>query len=181
MRHSQKTRRLTSTKRIHHRVHSTRAPNRHDVIQNIRLHHHGPRALLHPRSQTGPIHENPSAIYVHGPNNRHRLGLYRASRSPGMGPRRRHRRHLHRASSQQIQLPWWPCLLQRLRHLGSHRPQRIFSPGSLYANLQYFWLAGILTPILFYVLARMFPACHSSTCPRHSSSVAAVRSRLPRH
>lgn len=36
-------------------------------------------------------------------------------------------------------------------------PQRIFSPGSLYANLQYFWLAGILTPILFYVLARMFP------------------------
>ncbi|MCJ1278809.1 hypothetical protein MMC21_006627 [Puttea exsequens] len=36
-------------------------------------------------------------------------------------------------------------------------PQRIFSPGSLYANLQFFWLAGILAPILFYVLARMFP------------------------
>jgi OPT family small oligopeptide transporter len=36
-------------------------------------------------------------------------------------------------------------------------PQRIFSAGSLYANLQWFWLAGILAPILFYLLARAFP------------------------
>ena len=36
-------------------------------------------------------------------------------------------------------------------------PQRIFSPGSIYANLQYFWLAGILLPVLIYIGARMFP------------------------
>jgi len=36
-------------------------------------------------------------------------------------------------------------------------PQRIFSVGSLYQNLQWFWLAGIISPILVYVLARMFP------------------------
>ena len=36
-------------------------------------------------------------------------------------------------------------------------PQHVFSPGSIYANLQWFWLAGILAPVLIYLLARMFP------------------------
>lgn len=36
-------------------------------------------------------------------------------------------------------------------------PQRIFSPGSIYSSLQYFWLAGALAPILAYFGARMFP------------------------
>ena len=36
-------------------------------------------------------------------------------------------------------------------------PQRIFSPGQLYVNLQYFWLAGVALPILIYIGARMFP------------------------
>lgn len=36
-------------------------------------------------------------------------------------------------------------------------PQRIFSPGSLYVGLQWFWLAGILFPIALYIGARMFP------------------------
>lgn len=36
-------------------------------------------------------------------------------------------------------------------------PQRIFSPGSIYANLQWFWMAGALAPVLFYALARAFP------------------------
>ena len=36
-------------------------------------------------------------------------------------------------------------------------PQRIFSPGSIYANLQWFWLAGAIAPVIFYALARAFP------------------------
>ncbi|CAD6583618.1 MAG: hypothetical protein ASARMPRED_001375 [Alectoria sarmentosa] len=36
-------------------------------------------------------------------------------------------------------------------------PQRIFSPGSIYANLQWFWMAGALAPVVFYLLARAFP------------------------
>ena len=36
-------------------------------------------------------------------------------------------------------------------------PQRIFSPGSVYANLNWFWLVGLLTPVLVYYGARMFP------------------------
>ncbi|MCJ1374262.1 hypothetical protein MMC20_005494 [Loxospora ochrophaea] len=36
-------------------------------------------------------------------------------------------------------------------------PQRIFSAGSIYHGLMYFFIAGLLAPPLFYVLARMFP------------------------
>lgn len=36
-------------------------------------------------------------------------------------------------------------------------PQRIFSNGALYQNLQYFWLAGAALPALIYLGARMFP------------------------
>lgn len=36
-------------------------------------------------------------------------------------------------------------------------PARIFSPGSLYVDLQWFWLAGALLPVTIYVLARQFP------------------------
>lgn len=36
-------------------------------------------------------------------------------------------------------------------------PQRIFSPGSLYANLNYFWIIGLITPVLVYYGARIFP------------------------
>ncbi|KAL9070772.1 MAG: hypothetical protein Q9157_005697 [Trypethelium eluteriae] len=37
-------------------------------------------------------------------------------------------------------------------------PQRIFSPGSIYANLQWYWLIGAILPIVFYTLAKRFPA-----------------------
>ncbi|EFW21593.1 hypothetical protein D8B26_001765 [Coccidioides posadasii str. Silveira] len=36
-------------------------------------------------------------------------------------------------------------------------PARIFSGKAMYAGLQYFWVAGALAPIFFYILARMFP------------------------
>lgn len=36
-------------------------------------------------------------------------------------------------------------------------PQRIFSPGAIYANLQWFWLAGVLLPLLVYAGARAWP------------------------
>ncbi|PYH43902.1 small oligopeptide transporter, OPT family [Aspergillus saccharolyticus JOP 1030-1] len=36
-------------------------------------------------------------------------------------------------------------------------PQRIFSPGQMYVNLQWFWLAGALLPVLIYIGARMYP------------------------
>lgn len=36
-------------------------------------------------------------------------------------------------------------------------PKRIFSTGAIYGGLQYFWLAGSLTPFLAYAGARMFP------------------------
>lgn len=33
----------------------------------------------------------------------------------------------------------------------------MFSPGAIYAKLQYFWLIGALLPVAFYLLARRFP------------------------
>ena len=36
-------------------------------------------------------------------------------------------------------------------------PQRIFSNGSFYGALQYFWLAGAIVPIILYLIARTFP------------------------
>lgn len=36
-------------------------------------------------------------------------------------------------------------------------PQRIFSNGAVYENLQYFWILGALLPVVFYLLARQFP------------------------
>jgi len=35
--------------------------------------------------------------------------------------------------------------------------QRIFSPGSIYSSLLWFWLVGALTPVAIYIGARMFP------------------------
>ncbi|EEP76496.1 OPT family small oligopeptide transporter [Uncinocarpus reesii 1704] len=36
-------------------------------------------------------------------------------------------------------------------------PRRIFSGKSIYAGLQYYWVAGALAPIVFYIIARIFP------------------------
>ncbi|PYI18067.1 small oligopeptide transporter [Aspergillus japonicus CBS 114.51] len=36
-------------------------------------------------------------------------------------------------------------------------PQRMFSPGQMYVNLQWFWLAGALLPVIVYLAARMWP------------------------
>jgi len=36
-------------------------------------------------------------------------------------------------------------------------PQRMFSGSGTYKNLQWFWLVGALTPVLFYFLAKKFP------------------------
>lgn len=40
---------------------------------------------------------------------------------------------------------------------GTIGPKRIFSPGALYANLQWFWLLGGIAPILTWILARRYP------------------------
>lgn len=40
---------------------------------------------------------------------------------------------------------------------GAIGPGRIFSPGSLYSSLLWFFLVGALTPVAIYVGARMFP------------------------
>ena len=36
-------------------------------------------------------------------------------------------------------------------------PQRIFSPGSIYSSLLYFWIVGAFTPVIIYFLALKFP------------------------
>lgn len=36
-------------------------------------------------------------------------------------------------------------------------PKRIFSPGQLYSQLNWFWLAGFVLPVAIYAGARMFP------------------------
>ncbi|KAK6206031.1 hypothetical protein LQW54_007970 [Pestalotiopsis sp. IQ-011] len=36
-------------------------------------------------------------------------------------------------------------------------PQRIFSGSAIYANLQYFWIAGALLPIIFWLIQRRYP------------------------
>ncbi|KAJ5957236.1 hypothetical protein N7501_011515 [Penicillium viridicatum] len=36
-------------------------------------------------------------------------------------------------------------------------PQRMFGPGAMYAQIQWFWLIGALLPVVFYVLIRVFP------------------------
>ncbi|KAI9935047.1 hypothetical protein ASPWEDRAFT_668502 [Aspergillus wentii DTO 134E9] len=40
---------------------------------------------------------------------------------------------------------------------GAIGPQRMFSVGQMYSGLMWFWLAGLLFPIVLYILARMFP------------------------
>jgi OPT family oligopeptide transporter len=40
---------------------------------------------------------------------------------------------------------------------GAIGPARIFSHGTTYANLQWFWLVGAATPILTWLLARRWP------------------------
>ena len=160
---------LTMTQRIHHWLHATRSSRRDDAVQDIRLHYHGPGTLLRPRPQTRPIHENPPPIHVHGPNDRHSLGLYRPSRRPRMGPRRRNRRHLHRTPSQQIQLSQRPRLFQRLRHLGPDR-----SPARLLPRKH------LRQPPV--VLARRHPRPHPNLPPRaHIPQNAVQISLRPPH
>jgi OPT family small oligopeptide transporter len=36
-------------------------------------------------------------------------------------------------------------------------PKRMFSGDATYKNLQYFWIVGALTPIIFYFIAKRFP------------------------
>lgn len=36
-------------------------------------------------------------------------------------------------------------------------PKHMFSPGAIYVNLQYFWIAGFITPIIVYFLATKWP------------------------
>lgn len=36
-------------------------------------------------------------------------------------------------------------------------PQRIFSPGSIYSQMNWFWLIGAVLPVIVYFLARAFP------------------------
>ncbi|KAF4541792.1 putative small oligopeptide opt family protein [Lasiodiplodia theobromae] len=40
---------------------------------------------------------------------------------------------------------------------GAIGPRRMFSGDATYAGLQWFWLIGAVTPVVFYVLARRFP------------------------
>lgn len=42
-------------------------------------------------------------------------------------------------------------------YLGVIGPQRMFGPGAMYAQIQWFWLIGALLPVVFYVLIRLFP------------------------
>lgn len=36
-------------------------------------------------------------------------------------------------------------------------PNRMFGPGAIYTNVQWFWLIGALLPVVFYVIIRVFP------------------------
>lgn len=40
---------------------------------------------------------------------------------------------------------------------GAIGPARIFSPGAIYGSLQYFWLIGAATPVIFWLIARKWP------------------------
>ncbi|KAK8061347.1 hypothetical protein PG994_007713 [Apiospora phragmitis] len=40
---------------------------------------------------------------------------------------------------------------------GAIGPARMFSPGALYANLQWFWLVGAVTPVITWFFARRYP------------------------
>lgn len=42
-------------------------------------------------------------------------------------------------------------------YLGVIGPQRMFGPGGMYVQIQWFWLIGALLPVVFYVLIRVFP------------------------
>ena len=42
-------------------------------------------------------------------------------------------------------------------HLGVIGPRRMFGPGGMYAQIQWFWLIGALLPVVFYILIRMRP------------------------
>jgi hypothetical protein len=42
-------------------------------------------------------------------------------------------------------------------YLGVIGPRRMFGPGAMYAQIQWFWLIGALLPAVFYVLIRVFP------------------------
>jgi hypothetical protein len=36
-------------------------------------------------------------------------------------------------------------------------PMRIFSGTGIYKNLQYFWIAGVLLPIIFWLIRKKYP------------------------
>ncbi|KAL4900777.1 hypothetical protein BDW74DRAFT_188029 [Aspergillus multicolor] len=38
---------------------------------------------------------------------------------------------------------------------GTIGPAKMFSPGQMYANLQWFWLAGFALPVIFFILAKL--------------------------
>ncbi|KAK8851665.1 small oligopeptide transporter [Apiospora arundinis] len=40
---------------------------------------------------------------------------------------------------------------------GAIGPARMFSPGAMYANLQWFWLLGAITPVITWFFARRYP------------------------
>lgn len=42
-------------------------------------------------------------------------------------------------------------------YVGVIGPQRMFGPGAMYSQIQWFWLIGALLPVVFYVLIRVFP------------------------
>jgi hypothetical protein len=41
--------------------------------------------------------------------------------------------------------------------IGAIGPNRMFGPGAIYTQFQWFWLIGALLPVAFYVLMRVFP------------------------
>src|SRR4051812_20604360 len=49
---------------IHHRLHASRSPHRHDDLQVLRLHRNGASPLLLARSQDGSLHESTSPHHV---------------------------------------------------------------------------------------------------------------------
>jgi OPT oligopeptide transporter protein len=40
---------------------------------------------------------------------------------------------------------------------GAIGPKRIFSPGAIYSHLLYFFIPGIILPIILYLVARRYP------------------------
>ncbi|RJE18123.1 oligopeptide transporter [Aspergillus sclerotialis] len=54
----------------------------------------------------------------------------------------------------------WPAYYYGLKSYtaitGIIGPQRMFGPGGMYTQIQWFWLLGALLPLVFYVLVRVY-------------------------